>query len=55
MPELELIESRIIGPIKEFQNILKSIRKSIAKREHKVCTAPEIELLPNSTQIASSL
>ena len=37
IPELELIESRIVGPIKEFQGILKAIRKSITKREHKVC------------------
>ena len=36
VPELELIESRIVGPIKEFQGILKAIRKSITKREHKV-------------------
>jgi amphiphysin len=37
-PELELIESRITGPTKEFQGVLKLIRKSITKREHKVCT-----------------
>ncbi|KAM5542255.1 hypothetical protein V8D89_004128 [Ganoderma adspersum] len=36
VPELELIESRIVGPIKEFQGILKAIRKSITKREHKL-------------------
>lgn len=36
VPELELIDSRIVGPIKEFQGILKAIRKSITKREHKV-------------------
>ena len=42
VPELELIESRIVGPIKEFQGILKAIRKSITKREHKVCLAPAI-------------
>ena len=36
VPELELIESRIVGPIKEFQGILKAIRKSITKRQHKV-------------------
>ncbi|KAH9855785.1 BAR-domain-containing protein [Lenzites betulinus] len=36
VPELELIDSRIVGPIKEFQNILKAIRKSITKREHKL-------------------
>ncbi|KAF8917540.1 hypothetical protein CPB85DRAFT_1284508 [Mucidula mucida] len=35
-PELELIESRIMGPTKELQNILKMIRKSITKREHKL-------------------
>lgn len=36
VPELELIESRIIGPVKELQVILKTIRKMITKREHKV-------------------
>jgi amphiphysin len=36
VPELELIESRIIGPIKELQGVMKSIRKTITKREHKV-------------------
>ncbi|KAH7883953.1 hypothetical protein F5I97DRAFT_1938590 [Phlebopus sp. FC_14] len=35
-PELELIESRIIGPVKEFQGILKTIRKTITKRDHKL-------------------
>lgn len=35
-PELELIESRIVGPTKEFQTVLKTIRKTITKREHKV-------------------
>lgn len=35
-PELELIESRIMGPTKELQAILKMIRKSITKRDHKV-------------------
>ncbi|KAF8167874.1 hypothetical protein B0H34DRAFT_779449 [Crassisporium funariophilum] len=35
-PELELIESRIGGPAKEFQSVLKLIRKSITKREHKL-------------------
>lgn len=37
VPELELIESRIIGPVKEVQNIMKVIRKTMTKREHKVC------------------
>lgn len=36
-PELELIDSRIGGPTKELQSVLKIIRKSITKREHKVC------------------
>jgi amphiphysin len=35
-PELELIDSRIGGPTKELQTVLKTIRKSITKREHKV-------------------
>jgi len=35
-PELELIESRITGPIKEFQSVLKLIRKIITKRDHKL-------------------
>ena len=36
VPELELIESRIIGPMKELQGIMKLIRKTITKRDHKV-------------------
>ncbi|KAH9949532.1 BAR-domain-containing protein [Amylocystis lapponica] len=36
VPELELIESRIVGPIKELQVVMKTIRKSITKREHKL-------------------
>lgn len=35
-PELELIESRIVAPVKEFQGVLKLIRKSITKRDHKL-------------------
>ena len=35
-PELELIDSRIAGPTKELQSVLRLIRKSITKREHKV-------------------
>ncbi|KAF8349864.1 hypothetical protein F5887DRAFT_1156111 [Amanita rubescens] len=35
-PELELIESRISGPAKELQSIVKLIRKTITKREHKL-------------------
>lgn len=36
IPELELIQSRVVGPVKELQSIMKLIRKSITKREHKV-------------------
>lgn len=39
-PELELIESRITGPSKELQGVLKTIRKTITKREHKVSPLP---------------
>lgn len=35
-PELELIQSRIVGPLREFKEVVKAVRKSITKREHKV-------------------
>ncbi|KAH6917158.1 hypothetical protein BKA70DRAFT_324700 [Coprinopsis sp. MPI-PUGE-AT-0042] len=35
-PELELINTRIQAPVKEFQFIVKTIRKTITKREHKL-------------------
>ncbi|KAH9964521.1 hypothetical protein BC827DRAFT_1187647 [Russula dissimulans] len=35
-PELELIESRVVGPVRELQGIMKSIRKMITKRDHKL-------------------
>ncbi|KAJ6573959.1 hypothetical protein DFH09DRAFT_1246690 [Mycena vulgaris] len=35
-PELELIESRIVGPVKELQGVMKLIRKTITKRDHKL-------------------
>ncbi|KZT58527.1 BAR-domain-containing protein [Calocera cornea HHB12733] len=35
-PELELIQTRIIGPVKELQGIMKGIRKAITKRDHKL-------------------
>lgn len=35
-PELELIESRVLAPAKELQTIMKQIRKTMTKREHKV-------------------
>jgi len=40
-PELELIESRVVGPVKELQGIMKMIRKMITKRDHKVCHADD--------------
>lgn len=35
-PELELIDSRVCAPLKEYSDLLKKIRKTITKREHKV-------------------
>ncbi|ETW87661.1 hypothetical protein HETIRDRAFT_424381 [Heterobasidion irregulare TC 32-1] len=35
-PELELIDSRVVGPLKEFQGVMKTIRKMITKRDHKL-------------------
>lgn len=35
-PEIELIESRVISPTKDFQVIIKAIRKNITKRDHKL-------------------
>ncbi|BGP18419.1 BAR adaptor protein Hob1 [Rhodosporidiobolus nylandii] len=35
-PELELIDSRVSQPLKEYQELLKKIRKTITKREHKL-------------------
>lgn len=35
-PEIELIDSRIVLPAKDLTEILKKIRKTITKREHKV-------------------
>lgn len=39
-PELELITSRILAPAKEFQSVMKLVRKSITKRDHKVRSSP---------------
>ncbi|CAD6889925.1 unnamed protein product [Tilletia controversa] len=35
-PEIELVESRIVGPIKDFINVVKAVRKNITKRDHKL-------------------
>lgn len=46
-PEVELIESRIIAPAKEFVDTLKKIRKSITKRDHKVrCVSCGLRHIP---------
>ena len=34
-PELELIQSRVIGPADELLNVIKVVQKSILKRQHK--------------------
>jgi amphiphysin len=36
IPELELIDTRILAPLKEFQEVLKKVKKAITKRDHKV-------------------
>lgn len=35
-PELDLIDTRVAAPLKEYQELLKKIRKTITKRDHKV-------------------
>ncbi|GAA6060837.1 hypothetical protein JCM10212_005255 [Sporobolomyces blumeae] len=35
-PELELIDSRVTAPLKEYSELLKKTRKTITKREHKL-------------------
>ncbi|KAF8446309.1 hypothetical protein L210DRAFT_3393377 [Boletus edulis BED1] len=35
-PELELVETRVVGPVREFQGVLKVIRKTVTKRDHKL-------------------
>lgn len=35
-PEIELVDARVTAPLKEYQELLKKIRKTITKREHKV-------------------
>ena len=41
-PELELIESRVASPVRELQGIMKMIRKSMTKRDHKVLPARRV-------------
>lgn len=36
-PEVELIQGKIQAPAKELQGIMKQLRKTITKRDHKVC------------------
>lgn len=35
-PELELVDSRVTAPLKEYQELVKKVRKTVTKREHKV-------------------
>lgn len=35
-PELELIQTRVIAPAEEMQTVMKAIRKTMTKRDHKV-------------------
>lgn len=35
-PELELIDARVVAPLKEYGDLLKKVRKTITKRDHKV-------------------
>lgn len=35
-PELELIDSRIMAPVKEYIDVIKRAKKTITKRDHKV-------------------
>lgn len=35
-PEIELIDSRVVAPSREFEGVLKAIRKNITKRDHKL-------------------
>ncbi|KAK4696255.1 hypothetical protein P7C70_g8409, partial [Phenoliferia sp. Uapishka_3] len=35
-PELDLVSSRVTAPLKEYQDLLKKIRKTITKRDHKL-------------------
>lgn len=38
-PEVELIEARIMAPVKELVDMMKKIRKAVTKRDHKVGSA----------------
>ncbi|KAL8283731.1 hypothetical protein RQP46_005526 [Phenoliferia psychrophenolica] len=35
-PELDLVSSRVTAPLKEYQDLLRKIRKTITKRDHKL-------------------
>lgn len=35
-PELDLIENRVVAPLREYQDLLKKVRKTVTKRDHKV-------------------
>lgn len=53
-PELELIDSRVIVPCKELQDICKRIRKTIVKRDHKVSAPTPILFYAKARRLPSS-
>jgi amphiphysin len=38
-PELDLLDSRVTAPLKEYQDLVKKVRKTVTKREHKVSSS----------------
>jgi hypothetical protein len=46
MVEIELVDARVTAPLKEYQELLKKIRKTITKREHKVRGSSSLFFLP---------
>ncbi len=38
-PELDLLDSRVTAPLREYQELVKKVRKTVTKREHKVSRA----------------
>lgn len=52
-PELELIQTRVSEPVKEFQTIVKTIRKTIVKRDHKVPLLAKVqEVVPLTVAVS---
>lgn len=45
-PELDLLDSRVTAPLKEYQDLVKKVRKTVTKREHKVSTQTSSSIAP---------